>query len=83
MTAVLAESVEIDENLEHVRAQLLSDVADAVRSLERAAGHAEALRVVDQKFHGRDGRYVGTLIDDAIRSARAGYAVAHLIVERA
>ena len=79
MTALAAE---VDENLEHVRAQLLNDVAEALRLLDRAAGHADALRLVDRDFDSRAGRDVGTFIDDARRSARASYAGMHLIADR-
>jgi len=72
---------EIDEHLAHTRVQALTELSAAIRSLEEAAAHVQALREVDIEFaHGRDGRDVATHIDDAIRSARAGHAVIGMIV---
>ena len=43
--------------------------------------HIDALRAVDVEFaSGRDGRDVAAHLDDAIRSARAGYAVVSMII---
>ena len=72
-----------DEHLAHVRSQTLTELARAIRLLEEAAAHVDALRGVDIEFiGGRDGRDVATHIDDAIRSARAGHAVIGMIVQK-
>ena len=74
---------EVDENLAHVRAQLLSDVSAALGCLSRAAAHLDALQAVDHEFSsGRDGRDINSHLDNAIRSGRAAYAVTHMIIEK-
>lgn len=82
MTAqLLSFAAETDEHLAQTRAQTLTDLSNALRSLELAAGHVAALSEVDIEFvGGRDGRDVATHIDDAIRSARASYAVVGMII---
>jgi len=81
MTAV-AEFVGVDENIEHVRAQLLADVASSLRLLESAAGHVEALRLVDHGFRDCQGADVAAHLAEAMRSSRAAYAVTHSIADR-
>jgi hypothetical protein len=81
MTAL--DLAEVDENIEHVRAQLLADVTDALHRLERATTHLDALRAVDDEFAaGRDGRDIHAHLDGAIRRARAAYAVAHMVADK-
>lgn len=72
-----------EEHLAHVRAQILTDLSAALRALDQAATHIEALRSVDtESGHGRDGRDVAAHLDDAIRCARGAYAVVTMIIDK-
>jgi hypothetical protein len=82
MTA-LTVITDADEHLEHVRTQLLADVAAGLHSLDCAAGHLDALLAVDREFgDGRDGLDIHTHLNDAIRCGRAAYAVVGMIIEK-
>ena len=82
-TALHLADDDIDEHLAHVRTQTLTDLSNALRALNLAGGHIEALRHADIEFHdGRDGRDIAAHIDNAIRSVRASYAVIHMIVDK-
>ncbi|OBJ90339.1 hypothetical protein [Mycobacterium asiaticum] len=68
------------------RNHLFTELAAGIDALERASGTLEQLRtapVEDVEFsHGRDGRDVAAFLDDAIRYARAAYAVVHTVIDQ-
>lgn len=67
------------ERIQHTRDQMLAELARGVDALQDAASHLHRLRALlnDIDFaHSRDGRDVAAFIDEAVRCARASYAVA-------
>jgi hypothetical protein len=73
------------ERIGATRSQLLTHLAEGIGALQRAAATLDRLRgntVYDVEFvEGRDGGDVATFLDDAIRYARAAYAVVHTVID--
>lgn len=68
------------------RRRLLEHLASGIQALQYGVASLEQLRgnhVCDVEFaQGRDGRDIATFCDDAIRYARAAYAVVHTIINK-
>ena len=66
------------------RHQLLAELAAAEHALARAAdtlGQLRGRQLYDAELvDGRDGRDIGTFLDDGLRYVRAAYAVVHVII---
>jgi hypothetical protein len=74
------------EMISQARGQVLEELAAGLKALERADAGIARLRsnaVYDVELvEGRDGRDLGTFIDDSIRFGRAAYAVMHAIIDK-
>lgn len=70
----------------HTRSTLLEHLTHGVAALQYGVARLEQLRgnhAYDTEFaEGRDGRDITTFLDDAIRFARAAYAVAHTVIDK-
>ena len=74
------------EMISQAPGQVLAELADGLKALQRAGDGIAELRsnaVHDVELvEGRDGRDVATFIDDSIRLGRAAYAVMHAIIDK-
>ncbi len=73
------------ERIGVTRGQLLAHIAAGIESLQSAADTLDRLcsnTIYDVDFiDGRDGRDVAAFLDEAIRNARATYAVVHAVID--
>jgi hypothetical protein len=83
MTTVLQlHTDDVAETIAEVRAQLLDELAAAIKAPAHAGDHIAALRAVDRPF--RDGRDIATFVNDSRRYLRAAHSVIeHTICEQA
>ncbi|MCV7010092.1 hypothetical protein [Mycobacterium gordonae] len=83
----LPDAFELDhlERIGETRGQLLAHIAAGIESLQSAADTLDRLcsnTIYDADFiDGRDGRDVAAFLDEAIRNARATYAVVHAVID--
>jgi hypothetical protein len=74
------------ERVSQTRSRLLEHLASGIQALQYGVVSLEQLRgnnISDFDFaEGSDGRDVAAFLDDAIRYARAAYAVVHTVIDK-